>query len=105
VILKQRGKMIVWLANVDSSKSRREGRKLPRVSCVEMPKLAELEDAARALGLESTSVSNTARPSKPWEKTGYIIVDGKTRTRSFILKSLVETINRSRRTKPKEKHS
>jgi len=101
--LKQRGKIIVWLANVDSSKSRREGRKLPRASCIEMPKLAELEDAARALGLESTSAINAARPSKPWERTGFIMMDRKSRTRNFILKSLVETINRSRRTKPKEK--
>jgi len=103
--LKQRGKMIVWLANMDSSKSRRQGRRLPRSSCLEMPKIAELEDAARALSLESTSRSEAARPSRPWEKTGYIIVERRGKTRSFVLKSLAQAICRSRQTKPKGKPS
>ena len=103
--MKLHGRMIVWLANMDSSKSRRQGRRLPRASCLEMPKLAEVEDAARVLGLESTSRSDAARPSRPWEKTGYIMVERKGKTRSFILKSLAQAIHRSRQTKPKGKPS
>jgi len=70
-----------------------------------MPKLAEIEDAAKMLGLESTTIGDTARPSRPWEKTGYIMVDRKGKTRSFILKSLVQAIHKSRLTKPKAKPS
>jgi len=103
--LKQHGRMIVWLASVDSSKSRRQGRRLPRSSCLDMPKLAEVEDAARALSLESTSRSDAARPSRPWEKTGYIIVERRGKTRSFVLKSLAQVIRRSRDSKPKGKPS
>jgi len=103
--LKQHGKIIIWPANMDSSKSRRAGRKLHRASCIEMPKLAEVEDAARALGLESTSMSDAARPSRPWEKTGYVLVERKGKARSFVLKSLVQAIHKSRQTKPKGKPS
>jgi signal recognition particle subunit SRP19 len=101
--LKQHGKMTVWLANIDSSKSRRQGRRLPKSLCLEMPKLAEVEDTARTLGLESTSKSDAARPSRPWEKTGYIIVERKGKTRSFVLKSLAQAMHMSRQTKPKGK--
>ena len=103
--MKQHGKMIVWLANMDSSKSRKQGRRLQRSSCVEMPKLAEVEDAARTLGLESASRSDAARPSRPWEKTGYIMVERKGKTRGFILKSLAQAIHKSKQAKPKGKPS
>jgi len=103
--LKQHGRMIVWPANMDSSKSRRQGRRLPRSSCLEMPKLAEVEGAARTLGLESTSTMDAARPSRPWEKTGYIAVERKGKTRSFVLKSLAQAAHRSRQTKLKGKPS
>jgi len=99
--MKQHGRMIIWLANMDASKSRRQGRRLPKSLCLEMPKLAEVEDAARALGLESNSRSDAARPSRPWEKTGCIIVERKGKTRSFVLKSLAQATRRSRQIKPK----
>jgi len=70
-----------------------------------MPKLVEVEDAARTLGLESTSRSDAARPSRQWEKTGYITVETKGKARSFILKSLAQAMHRSRQTKPKGKPS
>ncbi len=76
---------------------------MSKALCIEMPKLAEVEDAARALGLESTSMGDAARPLRPWEKTGYIIVDRKGKTRSSVFKSLVQAIHRSRQTKPKGK--
>lgn len=103
--MKQHGRMIVWLSNIDSSKSRRQGRRLPKSLCLETPKLAEVEDAATALGLESTSRSDAARPSRPWEKTGYLIVERKGKTRSFVLKSLAQATHRSRQIKPKGKPS
>ena len=101
--MKHHGKIIVWPSNIDSSKSKSEGRRLPKALCIEMPKLAEVEDAARALGLESTLMGDAARPSRPWEKTGYIIVESKGKTRSSVLKSLVQAIHRPRQTKPKAK--
>lgn len=54
--MKQQGKQVVWPANLDSSKSRKHGRKLAKAVSVQAPRLEEIEDAAKRLSLEAEIV-------------------------------------------------
>jgi len=83
--LKQPGKCVVWPANINGAKARRAGRKLPKSACVDSPKLGEMEAAAKALGLTFESVHAKARPGEWWEKTGYLILERKGRSKIQLL--------------------
>ncbi len=88
--------MIVWSANIDSTKTRGDGRMIPRSQAVQSPKADELVKAAQRLGLESTPNNTAARPSAWWEKTGYILVSRKGKTRSSILRDIAREVIRIR---------
>jgi len=94
--LKQPGKAVVWPANLDSAKTRQQGRRLPKAKCVESPKLAELEKAATEIGLNPTAVADAARPSLWWQKTGYIIVDRRSKPKTVVLTELAQAIGKLR---------
>lgn len=96
--MKQQGKQVVWPANLDSSKSRRHGRKLAKAVSVQAPRLEEIEDAAKRLSLEAEIVPAKSRPSTWWEKGGYAILD-KGDARSALLRSLAGEVKKSRAAK------
>jgi signal recognition particle subunit SRP19 len=45
-------KMVLWLANIDSSRSRTEGRKIPKGLAIKEPDLSEMKKAAEHLNLQ-----------------------------------------------------
>jgi len=95
--LKQKGKIIIWPANLDSKKTRREGRKIPKSIALEAPKLHEIEEAAKELNLNPISVKEAARPSNWWEKTGYVIVNRDEKSKISILKEIALRISKKRK--------
>ncbi|MEM2897233.1 MAG: signal recognition particle subunit SRP19/SEC65 family protein [Candidatus Bathyarchaeia archaeon] len=95
--MKQKGKMIIWSANLDSRKTRKEGRKISKSIALEVPKLHEIEEAARDLGLNPVSIKEAARPSAWWEKTGYVIVDKKGQSKISILCDIASKISSKRK--------
>lgn len=97
--LKQSGRMVVWPAQLDSTKSRSQGRRLARSQAIQAPRVDELELAARRLSFDPQASPNSALPSRWWEKTGYILVKRGDRSRSRMLKDLVAEILKIRRTK------
>lgn len=98
------GKIIVWPRNLDSSKSRKHGRNIPKGQGIGQPKLAELEAAAHTLGLEAESVPEKSPPSNWWEKTGYLIVARHGKPRGPILRDLAKEVLKARHEeKPTEK--
>ncbi|MHC1586842.1 MAG: signal recognition particle protein Srp19 [Candidatus Hecatellaceae archaeon] len=80
------GKIIVWPPYFDASKSRREGRKLPRRLCVPTPHLSEIVRAAELLGLNPQFKPEARYPRSWWVESGYVVVDK--------LKSKQETLRR-----------
>lgn len=44
--------MVIWLPNIDSSRSRTEGRKIAKGLAVKEPTLAEMQEAAEHLTLD-----------------------------------------------------
>jgi signal recognition particle subunit SRP19 len=100
--LKLHGKTVIWPANLDSTKSRKAGRKLAKGSAVQTPRLEELRDAANQLAIEHEVFAGKSRPSTWWEKGGYLIVPRAT-PQSKLLRSLASEIRKQRATKEKDK--
>lgn len=96
--MKLQGKMVVWPANLDSSKSRKAGRKLAKASGVQTPRLEEINDAIKRLSLDAEMVQGKSRPSSWREKGGYAILP-KTGPKGNSLRSLASEIKKARAAK------
>jgi signal recognition particle subunit SRP19 len=97
--LKQSGKMVVWPAELDSARSRSEGRRLAKSQAVQAPRVDELETAAKRLSFDPQVSTNAALPARWWEKTGYVMVNRGDRSRSKVLKDLTAEILKIRQAK------
>ena len=75
--LRQQEKIIIWPAYFDSTKTRNDGRRVPKNLAVPSPRIAELKDAAEKLGLPHELVVDVGYPKTPWLKTGMILVKRK----------------------------
>jgi len=100
--LKLDGKTVVWPANLDSTKTRLEGRRLAKGLSVQAPRVDELAEAARRLSIQAEVTPQKSRPRNWWEKTGYIIVP-KNSTRTELLKSLAGEVRKIRAAKDQYK--
>jgi signal recognition particle subunit SRP19 len=87
--------MVVWPANLDSTKSRKQGRKLAKGAAIQTPRLEEINEAATKLSLEAELVPTKSKPSAWWEKSGYAIFPKKA-VKADILRSLASEIRKSR---------
>jgi signal recognition particle subunit SRP19 len=95
--LKISGRIIVWPANLDSVKSRTEGRKVAKGLAIPAPRLDEINEAAKRLFFEAELVQAKSRPSSWWEKGGYAIISKK-ESKSSVLRSLVGEMKKARTT-------
>ena len=96
--MKLDGKILVWPANLDSSKTRREGRKIPKGQSVQGPRLDEIAEAARRLSIDVEITPQKSRPRNWWEKTGYLTLSKKT-PKMELLRSLSIEVRRVRAAK------
>ncbi len=97
--MKQAGKCVIWPANLNGAKARRDGRKLHKDVCVDSPKLGELETAAKALGLVFEAVLDKSRPGQWWERTGYLVVERRDRSKLQVMEQIAREVTRLRQTK------
>ena len=97
--MKQNGKMVIWPAALDSTKSRSQGRCLAKSQAMQSPRVDELENAARKLSYDAKPSPRSALPSHWWEKTGYILVTRGEKARSKVLKDLAAEIRKIRGSK------
>ncbi|NOZ59032.1 MAG: signal recognition particle protein Srp19 [Euryarchaeota archaeon] len=88
-------RMVVWPANIDSNKSRADGRKVAERYAVASPTLREIADAAERLGLNPKVERDKAYPKEWWEVSGRVVVD-KAKPRSVILREIAAEIRRMR---------
>jgi len=92
--LRQQEKIIIWPAYFDSTKTRNDGRRVPKNLAVPSPRIAELKEAAEKLGLPHELVVDVGYPKTPWLKTGMILVKRKGSKGQMILlvaKQLLKT--------------
>ncbi len=94
-----RGKRIVlWPANIDSTLSRSEGRKIPRKEAVRKPRVEEIVEAAKRLGL-NPSVEDARYPRKWWEQKQRVVVDRAGMSKIEVLKMIAREVERLREEK------
>jgi len=75
--MRKQNKIFLWSVYFDASKSRTDGRRVPKKLAVSAPKLEELQVAAKRLGLQPEIVADAAHPSSPWRRTGLLIIPKK----------------------------
>jgi signal recognition particle subunit SRP19 len=95
--VKKPGKIVVWPANIDLKKTRSKGRKIPKKIAVESPKLEEIIEASKKLGLNPIAASQAALPKEWWNKTGYVIIERKNQGKIQVLKSIAIEVNKARK--------
>jgi len=93
--LKLPGKIVVWPANLDSTKTKKSGRKLAKGAALQTPRLEEINEAAKRLSLTPELVHGKSRPSTWWERGGYLIFQ-KNQERTTLLRSLASEIRKTR---------
>lgn len=99
--MKLNGKMVVWPANLDSTKTRKSGRKLPKGRALQSPRLDELSEAAKSLSVDYEVAGGKARPRLWWDKGGYLIVSKSTR-KVELLRSFAAEVRKQRSLKEKK---
>ena len=87
--------LIIWPIELDSSRTRGEGRRLPASRAVKQPSLKEVWQASMSLGYSPQTTEKAALPKTPWEKTGLVLVK-KTGPRSVVLRAIAGEILKSR---------
>jgi signal recognition particle subunit SRP19 len=75
--MKRKDKIVLWPAYFDSNKTRLQGRRVARSLAVASPRLEEIKNAAKKIGLQAEIVSDAKYPKSPWQRTGYILVSKK----------------------------
>jgi len=91
--MRKQDKVILWPAYFDSTRTRTEGRRVPKNLAVPSPKLEELQKAAERIGLHSEAVLEAKCPSAPWQKTGMILVSKKGSKTRIIREIAKELLN------------
>lgn len=100
--MRKQDKIIIWPAYFDSTKTRRNGRRVPKNWATLLPKISEIKVAAEKLSLSHELVENAGYPGTPWHKTGMLAVnkkEAKERTIRKIASQLLKIRNASPATK------
>jgi len=82
--MRKRDKTLLWPAYFDSSKTRLQGRRVPKNLAIVSPKLEEIQNATKSVGLPSEVVLEVKYPKAPWQKTGYIVIPKKSSKTKII---------------------
>jgi signal recognition particle subunit SRP19 len=72
--MREQEKIIIWPAYFDSTKTRKDGRRVPKNLAVPSPRIAEVKEAAEKLHLPHEIVADVGYPKAPLLKTGMILI-------------------------------
>ncbi len=78
-------KVVIWPAYIDASLTRSKGRKIPMKYAVKNPRIEELLEAARKLGLNPI-VEEMAYPKFWWRYKERVIIDKVERKKDLLIK-------------------
>ncbi|WP_410510412.1 signal recognition particle protein Srp19 [Methanosarcina hadiensis] len=93
--MRDKGKLVIWPAYIDQTKSRSSGRIISRKNAVKEPHLNEIKEAARQLGLNPEVEPEKAYPKSWWEVSGRVLIDDKG-PKSVIAKQIALAIKKMR---------
>jgi signal recognition particle subunit SRP19 len=95
MMMKDKGKLVIWPVYLDQTKSRSNGRIISRKSAIKEPQLNEIKEAAKKLGLNPEVEPEKAYPKSWWEVSGRVLVDDKG-PKSVIAKQIALSIKKMR---------
>lgn len=84
--MRKQDKIIIWPVYFDSTKTRGDGRRVPKSLAVPSPKILEAKEAVEKLGLSYEVVLDAGYPKTPWLKTGMLLVTKKESKEKVITK-------------------
>ena len=84
--MRKQDKIIIWPVYFDSTKTRGDGRRVPKSLAVPSPKVLETKEAVEKLGLDYELVLDAGYPRTPWLKTGMLLVTKKESKEKVIRK-------------------
>ena len=87
--MRKQDETILWPAYFDSTKTRKDGRRIPKSLAVPSPKILEIKEAAEKIGLEYELVPDASYPKTPWLKTGMLLAKKK-ESKDQIIKSVAK---------------
>ncbi|MDR2204073.1 MAG: signal recognition particle protein Srp19 [Nitrososphaerota archaeon] len=77
---------IIWPVYFDATKSKSEGRRVPKNKAVINPKIIELKEAADKLEFQNNINPTAGYPKTPWIKMGMLTVEKDGPKNQIILK-------------------
>jgi signal recognition particle subunit SRP19 len=89
--MRKQDKVSIWPVYFDSSKTREDGRRVPKSLAVSSPKILEIKNAVEKLGFTCELVMEAAYPKMPWLKTGVILVN-KNESKEQIIKKIAKQL-------------
>ncbi len=95
MMMKEKGKLVIWPVYIDQTKSRSSGRIISRKNAIKEPQLNEIKEAAKQLGLNPEVEPKKAYPKSWWEVSGRVLVDDKG-PKSVVAKQIASTIKKIR---------
>ena len=84
-------KAIIWPVYFDISKTRKEGRRVPKSLAVQSPKITELKEAVDRLRLKNEINLEAHFPQMPWAKTGMLFVEKK-ESKEKVIQSIAKQL-------------
>lgn len=84
--------IVLWPEYFDISRSRAEGRRLPKSLCVDKPDLDIIAKGAMILDLEYKIIEGAAYPSNSNEKNGCVRVEKGKMKKTTLLSKVGETL-------------
>ena len=98
-MMRKQDKAIIWPAYFDLTRTRKMGRRVPKVLSVPLPKIGELQEAAVKLGLHGEVVEEAGYAKSPWSKSGMMLVEKKV-PKEQIIKKLAKQLVKARSEAP-----
>ena len=91
--MRKQDKIIIWPVYFDSSRTRKDGRRIPKAASIVSPRASEVQEAAQKLSLTCEVIPDVAYPKASWAKTGMLLVGkkgSKSQTLTMIGKQLLK---------------
>ncbi len=89
--MRKQDKAIIWPTYFDVSKTRKNGRRVPKNMAVVSPKINELQIAASRLNMRNEIIEGAGYAKTPWNKSGMMLVEKKC-AKEQIIKQLAKQL-------------
>lgn len=93
--MRKQDKIVVWPAYFDATRTRRNGRRVPKSLAVPYPKVSEIEDAVKKIDLEHEMHAEAGYPKAPFLKTGMVLIK-KTEAKERLILRIAKQLSKIR---------